>query len=138
MSELPRHALIIDKDLVSLRYLADALSTFQPGFQVSTTTDLERAARWSAIAPPDIVVVGLESFGGDELEHWSIENGIDPLSIIGMSDGSAHQTFVHTVVQRPISLPDFLGAVHGAMTVTHGNDSTIHPRTTQTIGDRTT
>lgn len=136
MSELPRHALIIDKDVVSLRYLADALSTFQPGFQVSTATDLERAARWSAISSPDIVVVGLETFDGDELEHWAIENRIDPLSIIGLSDGSAHQSFVHTVVQRPISLPDFLSSVHGALTVTHSNDSTIHPRTTQTIGDR--
>lgn len=135
MSELPRHALIIDKDLVSLRYIADALSTFQPGFQVSTATDLERAARWSAIALPDIVVVGLESFGGDELEHWSIENGIDPLSIIGLSDGSPQHSFVHTVVQRPISLPDFLDSVHGAMTVTRNNDATIHPRTTQSIGD---
>ncbi|MGI9641701.1 MAG: hypothetical protein ACR2N9_02845 [Acidimicrobiia bacterium] len=135
MSELPRHALIIDEDMASLRYLADALSTFQPGFQVSTAPDLDRATRWSAIAKPDIVVVGLESFGTDELQHWAIENAIDPLSIIGLSDGSTDQSFVHTVADRPISLPDFLDCVHGAMTVTHRNDGTIHPRTTQTIGD---
>jgi DNA-binding response OmpR family regulator len=135
MTELTLHALIVDEDPASLRYLADALSTFQPGFQVSTATDLERAARWSEISKPDIVVAGLESFSGDELEHWSIEHAIDPLSIIGLSTGPSHQNFVRTIVHRPISLPDFLDAVHGVMTVTHRSDGTIHPRSTQTIGD---
>jgi DNA-binding NtrC family response regulator len=50
--------LVVDGDDQKRAFLADALTYFQPGFDVTTASDAESAVRWLESTTPQIVVVG--------------------------------------------------------------------------------
>ncbi|MCZ6457056.1 MAG: Gfo/Idh/MocA family oxidoreductase [Actinobacteria bacterium] len=64
-----RRAIVIDPDESVRAFVAQALSVFEPGFDVTTASDVEEAAEWIGAFTPDLLIIssdhdpiGLEGF----------------------------------------------------------------------------
>lgn len=112
MSDAP-HALVIDTDHVMRDFIADALSTFEPGFRVSTASDLESAARRATVEPPDIVLVRVDAFEITDLEGWFNEHRPDMDGVMTVVSADSPPTDATTVVTEPVSLTRLLLAARG-------------------------
>lgn len=110
MSAFPT-ALVIDDDQSMLRFLAEALSTFRPGFRVITATDLPKAARWLGAVHPDLIVIRLNGYDIAELTEWTRANGISHSHILGISLEPNSSVDVGAIVTEPVSLSLLLKAV---------------------------
>ena len=53
-------ALIVDPDVNFLAFAAEALNSFRPGFEVTTTRNVEGAREWLCTFDPDLLLVGLD------------------------------------------------------------------------------
>jgi len=57
-------ALVVDADGASRAFLAEALHSFAPGFDVATASDPRQAMAWLETFPPDLLLTDLR-FGPD-------------------------------------------------------------------------
>lgn len=112
MSDAP-HALVIDSDQVMRDFIADALSTFEPGFRVSTATDLDSAARRATVEPPDIVIARVDAFEVADLEAWFKNHRPDMNGVMTVVSADSPPTDATTVVTEPVSLTRLLLAARG-------------------------
>ena len=61
-----RKVLVVDPDRVVLAFVAEALHSFRPGFDVATAVDLEQASAWLDTFTPDLreLLIATEFFCG--------------------------------------------------------------------------
>lgn len=128
MNESPR-ALVIDNDPSMLRYLAEALSTFRPGFHVTTATDLGKAARWLSTMHPDLIVVRLSAFESAELGSWLKLNRVDRSRILGISPKMKSSLDFTAVVVEPVILSQLLNAARSISDNGHESERQHDPST---------
>lgn len=59
-----RRAMVVDPKRSSRAFVAEALNSFEPGFDVVTAADTEQAAQWTFV--PDLVVIDVDDPGAVE------------------------------------------------------------------------
>ena len=135
MSGSPR-ALVIDSDQSMLRYLAEALSTFRPGFRVTTATDLGKAGRWLSVIQPDLIVVRLNAFEPAEFSDWLEENKVDRSRILGIAPKMISSFEVASIVAEPVILPQLLSAARSLRHDGYRHDPSTNSNSAHTVQTR--
>jgi DNA-binding response OmpR family regulator len=118
-SSRPR-AMVVDPDEGFLAFAAEALHSFNPGFDVVTVQDLQSAGEWLDSFRPDLLLIGVErtNDASTGLPERIFEAAHHPTTVLMLPDDESmreDRDLVGIKVRKPATLPELLSTVRGVM-----------------------
>jgi DNA-binding response OmpR family regulator len=109
-----RRALVVDRDEAHLAFVAEALSSFRPGFEVATARDLDQAEEWLDTFHPDLLLLDLD-LPVEATDHLTERLREDPRTrnckILGIGPDRPAARRAEATLPRPLHLKTLLSAV---------------------------
>jgi DNA-binding response OmpR family regulator len=107
-----RIALNIQRDAETRRVVSEALSTFSPGFHVTSASDLDTATEWMVVLEPELVVLGSDIAELEAITAWMAENDVDQsITLVVGSTSDADELGAAASVDNPLALGELMNTV---------------------------